>query len=203
MDSGGSKETCIRWECTLAQPGEYDWTVYVRRRCSLFVKLFWPFVYRHVAMVETGSSVCTNEMFWLRCTDVVGVREAVWRGQSVRRTVDTRVCRGLTPVVPQWMCVCVKWNSHAKLVLSYGGRCRSEQWVASKMSGQEKLAPCSTCGHIPVWCENWKTSLESDGLLISVAWSSLKMQDRQRRHANDAVTGARDNVVRLAGRGSA
>jgi len=30
--------------CTLAQPGEYDWTVHVRRRCGLFVKLFWPLV---------------------------------------------------------------------------------------------------------------------------------------------------------------
>ena len=38
VDSDGSKEASIRWGCTLAQPGEYDWTVNVRRRCGLFVK---------------------------------------------------------------------------------------------------------------------------------------------------------------------
>jgi len=25
--------------CTLAPPGEYDWTTHARRRCGLFVKL--------------------------------------------------------------------------------------------------------------------------------------------------------------------
>jgi len=28
VDSGGLKEACIRWGCTLVQPGEYHWTVY-------------------------------------------------------------------------------------------------------------------------------------------------------------------------------
>jgi len=27
--------SCIRWGCTLASPGEYDWTVRVRLRCGL------------------------------------------------------------------------------------------------------------------------------------------------------------------------
>ena len=31
--------------CTLAQPGESDWTVRVRRRCDLFLKLLWPLVF--------------------------------------------------------------------------------------------------------------------------------------------------------------
>jgi len=31
----GSMEPCIRLECTLAPPGEYDWTVYVQRLCTL------------------------------------------------------------------------------------------------------------------------------------------------------------------------
>ena len=46
MDSVGSRDACrpIRWECTLAPRGEYDWTVHVRRRRGLFVKLLWPFV---------------------------------------------------------------------------------------------------------------------------------------------------------------
>ena len=29
---------------TLAPPGEYNWTAYVRRRCGLFVKLLWSLV---------------------------------------------------------------------------------------------------------------------------------------------------------------
>jgi len=34
----------VTWLCTLAQPGEYDSTVRVRRRCALFVKSLWPLV---------------------------------------------------------------------------------------------------------------------------------------------------------------
>jgi len=44
VDSGGSKEACVRWWCTLARPGECDWTALVRRWCGLFVKLLWPLV---------------------------------------------------------------------------------------------------------------------------------------------------------------
>jgi len=33
--------------CTLAQPGKYGWTVQVRRRCGLFVKLLWSLVISH------------------------------------------------------------------------------------------------------------------------------------------------------------
>jgi len=29
-----------RWGCILAQPGEYDWTVHVRRRCGLLSYYF-------------------------------------------------------------------------------------------------------------------------------------------------------------------
>jgi len=45
VDSGAPKEACIRWGCTVAQPGEYDWTVHVRRRCDRFIKLHWPLVF--------------------------------------------------------------------------------------------------------------------------------------------------------------
>jgi len=44
VDSGGSTEARITQRCTLAAPSEYNWTVYVRRRCSLFVKLLRPLV---------------------------------------------------------------------------------------------------------------------------------------------------------------
>jgi len=36
--------------CTLAPPGEYDWTERVRWRCGLFVKLLWPLVIIHSAV---------------------------------------------------------------------------------------------------------------------------------------------------------
>ena len=32
------------WEGTLAPPDEYDWSVRLRRRCGLFVKLLWPLI---------------------------------------------------------------------------------------------------------------------------------------------------------------
>jgi len=38
VDSGWSKEACIRRRCTLVQPGEYDWTFHVRRHASFL----WP-----------------------------------------------------------------------------------------------------------------------------------------------------------------
>jgi len=44
VDSGASKEARVIDGCTLAQPGEYDRTVDVRRRCGLFAKLLRPFV---------------------------------------------------------------------------------------------------------------------------------------------------------------
>jgi len=53
MDSGRPKEERITWGCTLAQPGEDDWTVHVRQRCGLFVKLLSPLVIKpwfHVKM---------------------------------------------------------------------------------------------------------------------------------------------------------
>jgi len=40
----GVSEARIKWKCRLAQPAEYDWTVYVWRRCGLFVRLLWPLV---------------------------------------------------------------------------------------------------------------------------------------------------------------
>jgi len=36
---------CVIWGCTLAPPDEYDWAVYVRRRCGLFGKLLWRLVW--------------------------------------------------------------------------------------------------------------------------------------------------------------
>jgi len=44
VDSGWPKEACVTLGCTLVLPREFDWTVHVRRRCGLFVKLLWPLV---------------------------------------------------------------------------------------------------------------------------------------------------------------
>ena len=42
-DSGGPKEPCIRWGCTLALSGEYDWTIHKQRQCNYLdhLLLFW------------------------------------------------------------------------------------------------------------------------------------------------------------------
>jgi len=40
VDSGGQKKARIRWGCTLAQPGTYNRTVHVRRRCVLLSNYF-------------------------------------------------------------------------------------------------------------------------------------------------------------------
>jgi len=49
VESGWPKEPCIRWGCTLAQPGEYDGTFHMQRRCWLISNYFdhlllllWP-----------------------------------------------------------------------------------------------------------------------------------------------------------------
>ena len=40
VESGGPKEPCITWGCTLAPPGEYDRTVQLRRRCGFMSNYF-------------------------------------------------------------------------------------------------------------------------------------------------------------------
>jgi len=52
VDSGVPEEACLTWECTLAQPDEYNWTVHVRWWCGLFVKLLWTLVLTVVTMLK-------------------------------------------------------------------------------------------------------------------------------------------------------
>jgi len=40
VDLGWPKKVCIRWGCTLTQPGEYDWTVHGLPRCGLMSNYF-------------------------------------------------------------------------------------------------------------------------------------------------------------------
>ena len=68
VDSGGSKEARLRWRCTLAPAGEYDWTVHVRWRCGLFVKLLWPLVFASPNEgCDTLRSTCLLCLFVCLC----------------------------------------------------------------------------------------------------------------------------------------
>jgi len=57
--SSGPKEACIRWcaQCTLAPPGEYHWTVDVRRRCGLLSNYF-----DHLLTVTSGCWQCAHRL---------------------------------------------------------------------------------------------------------------------------------------------
>ena len=45
VDSDGPKKACDRWARIPERPDECNWTIHVRRRCGLFVKLLWPLVF--------------------------------------------------------------------------------------------------------------------------------------------------------------
>jgi len=82
VDTGRSKEACTRWECKLVPPGEYDWTVHVRRRYGLFVKLLWPFVIMYSWVVWSVSvSVCRSSD---PCKNGWTHRDAAWVEDSGR-----------------------------------------------------------------------------------------------------------------------
>ena len=55
---GQRKHVLYTQGCTLALPGEYEWTVHVRRRCGFFVKLLWPLV--DIATGTMTDSVSTK-----------------------------------------------------------------------------------------------------------------------------------------------
>ena len=71
----GVSEARIKWKCRLAQPAEYDWTVYVWWRCGLFVKLLWPLVsgrykiFLPIVIFELSSTMlyarCCTYWYWL------------------------------------------------------------------------------------------------------------------------------------------
>ena len=59
VDSSRSKEVCIRLESQwrkFTQPGEYDWTVHVRRRCSLMSTHF-----DHLLRFSVSMVLCTHQ----------------------------------------------------------------------------------------------------------------------------------------------
>jgi len=74
------KDAIIRWGCTLALPGEYDWTVRVRRRCSLYVKLLWP---RVISMTtEATDDRLMHAIRYVAASSITGVD---WRVPSRSR----------------------------------------------------------------------------------------------------------------------
>jgi len=57
-------------ECTLAQPGDYDWTDRVRRQWGLFVKVLWPVVIVNIITTSNKSNKQRTES-----ADTRGLRE--------------------------------------------------------------------------------------------------------------------------------
>jgi len=49
---------------TLAQSGEYDWTVYMRLWCGLFVKLLWPLVVYFNTFIKFATLMQPNFTKW-------------------------------------------------------------------------------------------------------------------------------------------
>ena len=55
VDSCEPEEPCVRWGCTLVQPGEYDWTVRVHRRCGLMSNVFY-----HLFIIMPNKIACIH-----------------------------------------------------------------------------------------------------------------------------------------------
>ena len=61
VDSGGPKEACVTWGCTLAPPGEYGWTVHMcggataRRSSQVLSTTVASLLHRLLTFVETMS----------------------------------------------------------------------------------------------------------------------------------------------------
>jgi len=66
----GAKETCFTCGCTLAPPGEYDWTAHVRRRCGLFVEVLRPLFGRPFVK---RLALCHQTVVCLSCLSVCDV----------------------------------------------------------------------------------------------------------------------------------
>jgi len=137
MDSCGPNEACIRWGCILAQPGEYDWTVRVRRRCGLFVKsLVCPWVrlalYNASKLVlrmtkSQGRGQCTLASPTPNFGGLVPLSPVICRVVMQPRPCDTHnpylVIASQTPVGPPRDKIVALWL--ARFVTPWAERC----WV--------------------------------------------------------------------------
>jgi len=57
-DLRGSKEPCVRWECTSALPGEYDWAIHARRWRGLMLYYFY-----HLLVLQNSLEITQLNVF--------------------------------------------------------------------------------------------------------------------------------------------
>ena len=95
-DLCGPNQPCIRnrWGCTLAPPGEYDWTIRVLWRCGRMLHYFDHWLILLFLLHVTGVAVWVVTVRWYAtwrtpvCTDVC----RRWLRYAIRRSVrgDTK-----------------------------------------------------------------------------------------------------------------
>ena len=82
VESGGNKEPCIRWGCTLAPPGKYCWTFSVWRQWGRMSNYF-----NYLLLSPFGLS--NNNKWWRRCwtTEPVQMPFGTWTWVVPRKHV--------------------------------------------------------------------------------------------------------------------
>ena len=106
VDSGGLKEAQVQsystggtanvpsCKNTLAPPGEYDWTVHVRRRCGIFVKLLWPLIIITLLVIRSKYAYCRNAGILLKNSKqpIPSCRKAAWVPVRYRNRSEQTEC---------------------------------------------------------------------------------------------------------------
>jgi len=64
VDLDGRKEACVTWGCTLPLPGEYNWTVRVRRRCGILSNDFEHLLYLVTQMTQISIVTFLQVQNW-------------------------------------------------------------------------------------------------------------------------------------------
>jgi len=130
-DSGGPKYACIRCRWTLSPPGEYEWTVHIRRQCGLFVKLLWPLV--GLAGLSGSALVSINKVTLRRAWLVLGWVTVCGRVNHLGLSPATQANSAFYPQRDgKWVPPKVRWRSAA----GSKGRCGSfHLWINLRDAG--------------------------------------------------------------------
>ena len=138
MDSGGPKEACVRWGCTLAQPSEYRWTVHVRRQCGLMSNYF-----DHWGIVHFGSRRCPVTASVLSA--LRSVLRHGWRRPGLAPIIryNLRNCmhRKLLQCSAQWRQTPSSWNGRHPIICGHRGR----HGHAASIGNARPPSRCSKC----------------------------------------------------------